>query len=434
MKKLLVISHPFPPVGGPCVQRIAKFVKYLPHFGWQPVVLTVDPRIYPIRDDSLAEDIPPDTSVFRTATPEPRAHWRENILGLLLCKTVAFFSVPDVSVWWVPWAAWHGYRVIQEQTDAIFVTGSPFSSYFIGAVLKKLTGTPLVIDFRDAWTLNPDEYAPARYWLLRWRDPIESFMERMVLRCADKVILCTDGMREDFVDYYQCEELFVTIRNGFDSDDFEVGGLVGSLLNESKFNIVYVGNTESPSHRPDAFLKAIKQVLKREADIARDLRITFVGVVDSQSKNLIDGLRLAQWVKTVGYMSHQESVRYLLAADVLLLIAKEHRSIVTGKIFEYIGARKPVLALVVPDGEAAWLLQKAGSGILADWNDPTDIASKIITLYYKWQKRDLTVSVDSAFIATLTRKNMTHLLANVLEEATAATSAGHTEVVEGNGR
>jgi hypothetical protein len=415
-KKLLVISHPFPPVGGPGVQRITKFVKYLPHFGWRAIVLTVDPRIYPIRDGSLTEDIPSDVPVFRIPTPEPRVHWKKNILGQLLFKTVAFFSVPDVSVWWVPWAVWHGYKVMQEQTDAIFVTGSPFSSYFVGAVLKKLTGAPLVIDFRDAWTLHPDEYPPARYWLLRWRNHIERLIEHLVLQCADKVILCTDGMRESFVDHYQCEELFVTIRNGFDPDDFEVEGAVGSLLNESKFNIVYVGNTQSLSSRPDVFLKAIKQVLERETDIARDLGITFVGVVDSQSENLINELRLAQWIKTVGYVSHQESVGYLLEADVLLLIVKEHSSIVTGKIFEYIGARKPVLALVVPDGEAAWLLQKAGSGILADWNDPTDIASKIITLYHRWQARDLTVSVDSAFVATLTRKNMTRLLANVLDK------------------
>jgi glycosyltransferase involved in cell wall biosynthesis len=435
VRKVLVVAHNFPPTGGAGVQRSVKFVKYLPSLGWEPIVLTTARRTLPAKDPSLLRDLSDKTRIIRTFTPEPMSKvWGEDSLwSYFLWGLTMLVSIPDPGIWWVPWAAWHGYRQLQsEAVDVIYATGPPFSSHFVGAVLKKLTRIPLIIEFRDAWTLEPN-YG-ARRLLLRWHAPFERLMQDGLVKYADKVVFVTEGMRKDFAREYSKENAFATIRNAFDAEDFVQPG---KHLSKDRFNIVYTGMAVvgEPSHNPDTFFESVKKAVEMDDGLRRDLCVTFVGNMDPQSKALISELGIAPWVKAVPYCPHLESIQYLLEADVLLLIVKEHGSIVTGKIFEYIGARKPVLALVVPDGEAAWLLQKAGSGVLADWNDPTDIASKIITLYHKWQERDLTVSVDSAFIATLTRKNMTRLLVNVLDGVTTATSVvGRTKVLESNGR
>ena len=138
---------------------------------------------------------------------------------------------------------------------------------------------------------------------------------------------------------------------------------------------------------------------------------------------MIRELGLEEWVRTVGYLPHLESVEYLLKADVLLLIVNfDEFCVVPGKIYEYIAARKPVLALVPPNGEEARLLKKAGSGIWADPQDVFDIRDKIRSLHHRWKDNDLDIGVNSEFIETLSRKRQTGLLASVLDEVVSSSS------------
>ena len=274
-KTVLVIANIFPPAGGAGVQRTAKFVKYLPHFGWEPIVLTPNRITSPMRDDSLLRDIPPNTRIIRTFTLEPMEEARRISAFYFLYGALRVLSIPDLSIWWVPWGIWHGYRELRRKAvDAIYVTGSPFSSYFIGVALKKLTGIPLVIDFRDGWTMDPNYNF---WWVLRWRNPIERLMQDAVVSYADKVIVVAEGMRDSFVTRYGDEEVFVTIRNGFDPDDF-VEPRAG--LEKGRFNIVYTGNLWIPSSRPDAFLRAVKRIVEEDTDVRKDLSVTFVGNPD----------------------------------------------------------------------------------------------------------------------------------------------------------
>jgi len=418
-KTVLVIAKIFPPAGGAGVQRTAKFVKYLPHFGWEPIVLTPNRITSPMRDDSLLRDIPPNTRIIRTFTLEPMEEARRISAFYFLYGALRVLSIPDLSIWWVPWGIWHGYRELRRKAvDAIYVTGSPFSSYFIGVALKKLTGIPLVVDFRDGWTLDPNYNF---WWVLRWRNPtIERLMQDAVVRYADKLIVAHPGVRDIFMQRYGAEKAFVTILNGYDPDDFRVQAR--KHLERDRLNIVYTGKLWPLTSRPDALLRGVKRVLEEDADIRKDLSITFVGNLDQHSQALIRELGLERWVRTVGYLPHLESVEHLLEADVLLLIVNHCEFHIPGKIYEYIAARKPVLALVTPNGEAARLLKKAGSEIWADPQDVLDIRDKLRLLHRRWKDNDLDIEVNSEFIETLSRKRQTGLLASVLDEVASSSS------------
>ena len=413
--RVLFISHIFPPDGGPGVQRSAKFVKYLPQMGWDPVVLTTDRSVERVRDSSLLAEIPPGTAIVRAHTMEPDDDWR-GVVRYLIWGPLTPLSVPDLGNWWFPWAIPAALREIRRRpVAAIYATGSPYSSHVLGAILKACTGLPLVLDFRDEWTIDPLYWVQRRgYWKLF--KPVESRMQRWAVRKADRVILVTDSAYQAFVRAYGDLDKFVVIRNGFDEPDFEHAAAPD--LPENRFHVVYSGSTAELNSRPAGFLQAAREAIDRAASLRDNLQIHFVGEFDRESREWVSRLQLETYVDIVGPVSHRKSVGYLTSADVLLLISRLIPTRVAGKAYEYLGAQKPVLALTPPGAEVVRLFDQAGVGYWVDPEDITGIANTLIGLAERWRSGGLHVPSNSAALRQFTRRYLTARLAEVLDTVT----------------
>lgn len=361
------------------------------------------------RDETLLKDIPQGTLIRRTySLEESNGHFSP------FRYVPTPFSIPDLSNLWLPWA-WQA--ALQEMSrhpiKAIYATGAPFSSHILAAFLKIKSGLPLVLDYRDEWTLDPVYRmykSPHRRLLL----PLERLQQCWVVRKADRVLVATASARRTFIERYGHAGKFHTIRNGYDAVDFDE--FVEPNLPSNKFHVVYTGSTLPPVSRPEVFLRGVRHAIDLNGSLEADIRISFVGETDQDSRRLIRSLGLETCVKTVGYVSHPESVGYLRGADVLLLVVQSVASRVPGKVYEYIGSGKPVLVLTPRESEAFDLIDRAGLAFWADPEDELDIAKQLIRMHDCWKRRALTVNANEVFVHTLTRHNLTRRLAQILDE------------------
>lgn len=289
MKKALVIAYYFPPTGGGGVQRATKFVKYLPSFGWEPVVLTVKTPDLGVFDETLLEDIPPDVEVYRTYSFDPVNRYRVRRYGEnsrfdkrnnndsnndsgIFGRIVSFFRsamkyfvinivfVPDDYVGWIPFAVARGYKIIKEERiDAIYATGKPWSSFLIAFFLSLLTGKPYILDLRDPWVLTP--YGSTESTNIKHM--LERFWEKICFSHAKKVISINEQITRSYVQFYPSipADRFGCITHGFDTDDF----LTLKKVKNDNFTISYVG-TFYAYESPELFLQAVKILWGRIMD------------------------------------------------------------------------------------------------------------------------------------------------------------------------
>lgn len=422
VKKVLIIAYYFPPVGGGGVQRTAKFVKYLPEFGWKPVVLTVKEKVYRKKnrpsDATLLDDIPKGVQVvrtnsidlaniFRAARTQDESNSSKLPLKSLINKIGGSLINPDAQMLWIPIAVKTGFRLIKNhKIDTIFSTANPWSDHIVGGILKSLTRLPWVADYRDMWNLNP--YITHSSII---RENIQLFLEKKVIKNADQVILTTEKAKENYTKVFGGDK-FVTIQNGFDQDD-----LVSIKPKKfSKFTFVYSG-TYWDYKRPYNFILAVSNWLKKCPHVRQELMINFLGAVDEETKSLIDKKGLWDVIKCWGYLSHKESIAFLLGADALLLTLDEGGELmlaVAGKIFEYLASGKPVLALVPSSSIASDILRKEGRGeYIVSPRDVESIENRIMALHTKYKNGCLPIyPVEN--LQAYTRKNATKKLSRLL--------------------
>ena len=440
-KKILIIAYYFPPFGGVPVQRTLKFVKYLLEQGWNSTVLTVldgYDHFHP-NDPSLLNKIPNEVDVIRTRDIGIIAR----IIKLLRRKaSVSFQSVrgdkifPDIitklrkllynSLWfpdekgyWIPGAIIAGLRRLLKRDDilVIYASGYPWSAFLVGAVLSKFKGIPLILDFRDAWTMNPRGF---------WDSRFQRFWENKVLLQASKVVFATNLMREGYIERYPWidEKKFITITNGYDREDFKYfENENNEKKHNEKFLITFTGtfNDNIPpsdiDQSPLYFLKGLSKLLK-EQDISERIQVRFVGNFGENNKSFIKMLGFENFVELKGAVSHDKSIEYQMEADILLLIiypSKWSNSILTGKLFEYIGARKPILALT-PDGEAKDLIVKEKLGITVLPKDLVGIKNAIYKLYKDWEQNKLKSEGNDHTFRKYEMKALTKKLVDAIEE------------------
>jgi len=438
MKTVLIISYHFPPdtsVGG---RRPAKFARYLPSFGWRPLVLTVDPRYHEATDKTHPPEaasvehtgmmpsfedayrwlkrrlsrpggVPPAPSAG-SAMPKPRSFLRS--LGL------ALMYLPDKQLPWVPFAVARGLQITsRRRIHAIFTTSPPNSVQIAGALLHGLTGIPWLADLRDPWTneAQPDYQRTAIARLLN--APIE----RATLAHADRIITVTDEMHH----YYRSLldrgiEHFHLIHNGYDPSDFpqppvpQAGG---------PLTLRYLGSFYH-SRDPRWLLEAAGQLIARGEAAPGQLRIEFIGHCAQTPSGPIDQMiatnGLQGVAEAIAWMPHREALGRMQAADVALLFAPRQKMQVPAKLFEYIGARKPVLALTEPDGSTGRLVGRARCGRVVDQRDVDGIARVLKELLEQKRRGPLAFEPDGDALALLDVRRQAELLAHVLNEATYA--------------
>lgn len=378
-KRVLFIAFDYPPIGGVGVIRTLKFSKYLPHFGWSPVVLTVRNRdlfYNPIGNDP----IPDGVDVVRTRNVCNNLSIIEGGLRKIGIKARIF--VPDVFLGWIPLTEREAVRLINEQRiDLIYTTSPPFTSAVIGARIKQKTRVRLVVDFRDAWSLNPysQEYLHPR---LREAD---RRLEELVLESADHIVTATEGIAKDYVDLYPfLSKKISPILNGFDEADFPT-----AFTEPSKFTITYTGYFYG-NRMPDLFFKALKRILEAGLIGPYELQFIWAGRANPQVDALIQEYGLNAITDYRGLVPKKEADRLLFESHLLLFVIgktseTDPNNTLTGKIFPYLASGRPLLALV-PEGAAAEMILNYSDTSYIITEDRVDCVCEAILDAFKYWK------------------------------------------------
>lgn len=371
-RRVLIIAYQFPPVGGAGVQRVAKLTKYLPAHGWDVSILTAANHSVPTRDPSLLSDIPPQT-IIRTArsfepsyrlknaitstnsASEPWSAWKFlKQWGADVTRRVAVNVLqPDPQILWVQNAIREGKRLLQElDHHAILVSGPPFSAFFVGTALKKATRLPLVLDYRDEWTIA-DRYGENK-GNNPWTRFCQQSMQRMVLSKADSIVATTQLSAQTLEN--QSAKIGNSVKahciyNGFDQEDMIESPQVRSKSN--RLRLTYIGTLwRLTTSRP--LFEAISKLAKSSPELIEKLDIEFVGRITPEEQTWVTNLKsLPCRVICRDYVDHSEAVRLMRNADQLCLfldcVAGAER-VIPAKIFEYLAANRRIL-VISPEGE-----------------------------------------------------------------------------------
>jgi len=432
MKKVLVVTYYFPPSGGPGVQRVLKFVKYLPEFGWQPVILTVQDADFPARDESLLAEIPKHTIVYRTKIFEPYRLYRkltgkpsdapvdvENIpqpgrkrsLSESLAAFVrSTFFIPDARIGWYPYALAAGRTIIQrERIDAIYSSSPPYTTAVIARRLHREARVPWVAGFRDPWTGFLS--TPDRWFLPR---ALDCRLERAVFEEASAVEAAWKGILTDITKKIPAldREKLVYLPNGFDRDDYPRL----DIARNQRFTVTYTGSMYG-KRNPETFLRAIEELTSEGKVTVDKIRLKFIGRFGSEVQEMLKSSTVRDAIEIIPYLPHSESVKELLRADALLLVVDEaagSEGIVPGKVFEYIGAQRPIIALA-PEGAVAELMRETRSGFVAANQDIPAIKAAFVECYQNFLYDRSQGQQDAEAVKQYDRREITRQLATLLD-------------------
>lgn len=409
-RSLLIIAYYFPPAGGAGVQRTLKFTKYLPEFGWNPVLLTVTPQAHHLQDDTLLAEIPPQTPIY-TAPALLLPHKLPWKLRHFLSRW--FLLVDEQIGWYVP-ALKRAKELLQmHHIRVIYSTSSPYTDHLIALSLKHSSNLPWLADFRDPWYGNF-----ARQYPSRLHRHLDQHLEKKVVQSADKIIVVSEPMRSNLLSRYPDlnDGKVVPIPNGYDPMDFTHCQPV--QIPDDRMVIVYAGSFYARELTPKNFLYALASSINSGAIPRNQIQVYFVGNIGGHSSRYINETSLTDVVKLTGYLAHKDSISYLLNADVLLLIigaSPGSEVVLTGKIFEYLAARKPILALA-PDGAAARLINHANAGLVVNPEDVQAISSALTDLYLRWKRGELVSKSIASVVEKYDRRILTSILAKQLDQ------------------
>ena len=397
MKNVLFIVYYFPPMGGSGVQRSLKFAKYLKKFGWNPIILCPEPGAYQFFDESLKKELDRlDLEIHRVQakTPFHTLGGRKKSTGLVtgslakvLRKISKLLYFPDNKKGWVKPAVNDGKAIIQnKEIDLIFSSAPPFSNHLVAQELSKTANLPFVLDYRDLFTGNHFDAGESDSRVRKKQE-----LEKGWLNLSSGVI-ALDDYAADCIGKISGEEALnlKVIPHGYDPEDFLKNGISNLQYRKGKMNWLYSGLFYE-SNQPDVFLKAIYTLCEKNPDFKNKIHLHFQGGLDLRIKKLIKELNLEGSVSDYGYLPHDVSVANLLKADILWMISnfsENLQQIKTGKLFEYIGTKKPVLGLV-HTGEASALLNEYKIGYHTPPNVIRDVTEKIEEIFLLWKQNKL---------------------------------------------
>lgn len=385
MRRLLVVTYYWPPSGGSGVQRWVKFCKYLPQFGWQPVVFTPSNPDIQAEDYSLGADVPSCAEVIRRPILEPYSLYRRlvphrsaaqvnplsssnsSLSGRLFRAIRGNLFIPDPRVSWVrPSVKFLLEYLAGHPVDAVVTTGPPHSMHLIGLELKRRTGVRWIADFRDPWT---EMFYYKHLGLTRFADRRHHSLEQQVLDGADAVIAVSPPVRDDFAAKTRTPVYLIT--NGFDEDDFPECQGVSPARREGSFTLVHTGLFAADGN-PLRLWDGLALMCREDEAFASGLRIRLAGRTDAQILDSIRERGLERNLDDLGYLPHSETVLEQRSADMLILPLRrepEYSKVLPGKIFEYLASGRPILGIGQPDGAAAAVLESCGAGRMFDWED-----------------------------------------------------------------
>jgi len=421
LKRALIITYYWPPAGGSGVQRWLKFVKYFRYFDIEPIVYTVKNANYPIVDTSLLKEIPKDIEIIKQPIWEPNNLFflgknkskqsagflnnKPSLFGKILQYIRANYFIPDARKFWInPSVSYLKKYLKNNQIDVLITTGPPHSVHLIGLKLKKELGLKWIADFRDPWVdMDYFHHLPLTKKSLKKHQ----YLEQNVVKNADAVLVVGNTMKQNYLKF---NKNIFTITNGFDDEITKQ-----KVALDTKFSITHVGLMNS-DRNPVLFWEVLKEIGEEETSFLKDLQVNLIGKIDKEILSSISKNELTEKVNVVSYVPHNQIGKYQKASQLLLLVVNNvpsAKGIITGKIFEYLKAKRPILAIAPNNGDLATIIKDTNAGFVIDYKDKEWLKSTILALYTSYKKGNL--YVNSKNIEQYHRKELTKNVATLIK-------------------
>ena len=429
MKRVLIISYYWPPSGGSGVQRWVKFSKYLPENGWQPVIYTPSNPQRLALDRSLEKEIPHCVEVITRPIWEPYSIYRKlvrkkggnvpdinpinnngdkSLSEQLSLWIRANLFIPDPRVMWKRSSVKFLLDYLRKHpVDAIRSTGPPQSMHLIARDLHLKTGIKWLADFRDPWTdFFCFKYLPVTKFAMRKHLKLE----KSVALNANRIIQVSPNGVSVFKNKYP-EANVVYISNGYDDEDY----LETQNIPDNKFSFLHAGFFPKEAN-PDSLWQVFSELCQENENFCKDLCIKLVGNVDYEVIDSISNYGLTEQLETTGYIPHDQIPQIQTSSWGLILPLRkeaEAEGIITGKFFEYLAAKRPIVAFGSPDGDLSLIIKETQSGKIFNWDDTTSLKEHILSLYNLYKKGEFCPPSNND-VTTYSRREKTKILAQLL--------------------
>lgn len=423
--KVLLITYYWPPAGGPGVQRWLKFIKYLEEFGIEPVVYIPENPTYPLEDASLLSDIPKGITILKHPIFEPyrfaqffskkesktiskgiiAKKEKQSFVQRMLLYIRGNFFIPDARKFWVqPSINYLSTYILKNNIEMIITTGPPHSVHLIGMELKNKLSVKWVADFRDPWTTigYHEQLKLSNRSRLQHKK-----LEKEVLQSADQLIVTSFITKKEFNEI--TKKPIAVITNGYDQE-----AIVEESLDKN-FTVSHIGSLLS-GRNPKQLWKVLFDLTQEHADFAASFRLQLVGAVSEDVLVSIKEAGLLDFLDIQGYVSHQEAIRIQHGSQVLLLIEIDSavtRCIIPGKLFEYMVAKRPILALGPKHADISKLIKETNAGSFFEYHEYEAIKKRVLDCFRKFQQGELVA--DTIGIEKYSRRALTRELSEVLK-------------------
>lgn len=424
MKRVLIISYYWPPAGGPGVQRWLMFVKYFKQFGIEPVMYIPENANYPLTDDQLHAEIPEGIEIISTPAKEPyklaqlfsKKKTKQLSSGIISSKKSSLiekvllyirgnFFIPDARIGWVkPSVTYLTSYLKNTPVDVIISTGPPHSTHLIGMELKKRTSTPWLADFRDPWTTI---HYHKQLRLTKSSEEKHKKLEQTVLQTADQIVVTSTTTKKEFSAITQ--RPIEVITNGYDISDS------GETILDEKFTLAHIGSLLS-ERNPKLLWEVLSELISEEKEFADHLEIKLAGAISDDVINSLQAFGLLNLTNQLGYISHEHALQQQRNSLVLLLIemdSPETRAIIPGKLFEYMVAQRPVLALGPLGSDIKAILEESGVGHFFHYTEKQKIKKELLSMYHSFKAK--TLRIEQSEVAKYSRRNLTSAMAKLLK-------------------
>lgn len=423
-KKILIITYYWPPAGGPGVQRWLKFVKYLPDFDIQPIVYIPENPTYPIVDTNLEKEVSEKAIILKNSIFEPyqlasffsKNKTKKISSGIIpnqkkqsfLDKTLLWIRgnlfIPDARVYWVkPSVSYLEKYIIENKIDIIVTSGPPHSLHLIGLSLKQKLNLTWFADFRDPWT-TIGYHKSLKLSTIAARK--HKALEYQVLNTADTIIVTSKTTKTEFEDI--TNKPIAVITNGYDTEQ------VGALQLDTKFSLAHIGSFLS-ERNPSILWESLVELLNEVPEFKSHLEVKLIGAVSQEVLETISQFGLNSYLNNLGYVPHSEAVAHQRNSQVLLLIeinSEETKSIIPGKLFEYMVSNRPIIAIGPAESDFAEIIVETNTGVFFDYTEKLKLKNLILKYYNQFLEGNL--QSYGVGLQKYSRKNLTKELAQLI--------------------
>ena len=439
MKKVLIISYVFPPMAAVGGFRVVKACKFLPQFGWQPVVLTVRDGFNYAYDEESLKQLDSSLPIYRSKYFSPIQWWdsktqptensttvsssqqnikseetTESFSAIIKKQIKTMISIPDIHNIWIPFAVAEGLKAARkEKFDIILSTSPPATVHIIGTILSYLTGKPFVIDYRDLWTQNESYHNRNLPWLYK---KIDRFYEKRAIKRASAIVSATTGFSDSLFENnsYKKQEQFQAVTNGVDADDFT--DIKFPKSKNKKFIILHLGSLYG-NRNPKFFFDVMQAWVSQNKEVKENCRVLFIGNTPGYEKSLV-GTEIESVVQFEKHIPQKQILPKLWESDLLLLILgfdKGGKNVMPAKLYEYICTKRPILGFL-PEGMAADAIEKYNRGTAVTSENIEKAITFLELQYQNWKEQSEERISKFDLPAEYDRKEQNKKLAEILNK------------------